>query len=88
MPVLIGCPLWTCETHQGTPSLFLSPCCDNRDISQMVSPDCDRRQEAGWRHHMLLEIGAEPPDAEDVGQEGVPEDGPPQDARVSVVGDH
>ena len=37
---------------------------------------------------VLLEVGAEPPDAEDVGQEGVAEDGPPQDARVPVVGDH
>ena len=37
---------------------------------------------------VVLEVGAEPPDAEDVGQEGVAEDGPPQDARVSVVGDH
>ena len=41
------------------------------------------------RHgQVLLEVGAEPPDAEDVGQEGVAEDRPPQDARVPVVGDH
>ena len=41
------------------------------------------------RHgQVLLEVGAEPPDAEDVGQEGVAEDGPPQVARVPVVGYH
>ena len=41
------------------------------------------------RHgQVLLEVGAEPPDAEDIRQEGVAEDRPPQDARVPVVGDH
>ena len=36
---------------------------------------------------MVLEVGAEPPDAEDVGEEGVSEYVPPQNARLSVVGD-